>query len=176
MKKRAEKKLLQLETDIKEFTAKMDEMQKKTIEKGRIAVRNKIPTQIDFWIAQYKLIDIYKQTSNEMLGQIDIARYSDEMKNTTSSFFESMGALSKQISKALRFTNFDQFSRDFDETVLNIEENRDSINDVISDTKDKLAEMQDNLEANPIEYNVTQEEKEQILKVFKGKTSMFDFN
>ena len=120
MTPKQEKRIAKLTENINAFIEKMDNSHKTAIEKGRIALENKQKTLVDFWMTQYKLTNEYKRQALEMLGQLDVARYSSEMQISASSFFNDMGKMAKELSKVFGYTSINKITKDMDKRNIKV--------------------------------------------------------
>ena len=142
-------------------------MQAQAVEGGKKAMNIGSNVQINFWVVQYKLTEQYIQQAKEMIGQLDIARYSSQMQTTVKEFFNCMAGLGKQLTKFFGYSSLDQIERIFDKNQMKIEIAKDKTNEIIEETTDRFKEMQDRLADSSLEMNISEEERTKIIGVFE---------
>ncbi|OLA07482.1 MAG: hypothetical protein BHW12_06390 [Coprobacillus sp. 28_7] len=167
-----EKRIAKLTENINAFIEKMDNSHKTAIEKGRIALENKQKTLVDFWMTQYKLTNEYKRQALEMLGQLDVARYSSEMQISASSFFNDMGKMAKELSKVFGYTSINKITKDMDKRNIKVSIAKEKTNEMIGETTERFREIQEsfadsNQSVEGIE--ISDSEKNEILAEFQTK-------
>lgn len=172
MTPKQEKRIAKLTENINAFIEKMDNSHKTAIEKGRIALENKQKTLVDFWMTQYKLTNEYKRQALEMLGQLDVARYSSEMQISASSFFNDMGKMAKELSKVFGYTSINKITKDMDKRNIKVSIAKEKTNEMIGETTERFREIQEsfadsNQSVEGIE--ISDSEKNEILAEFQTK-------
>ena len=176
MNKFLEKKITKLELNINTFIEDVKGLQKKAVESGKKALKVGSKQQIDFWVVQYKLTEQYTQQANEILGQLDIARYSSTMQKTAKDFFSCMGKMAKQLSKVFTYTNFDQIQKNFDKNQDKIENAKEQNKEIIEETTERFREMQERLTETYEDIEVSEEEKNKIINIFSTSKTVDNVN
>lgn len=180
MTQRQEKKIAKLTENINLFISKMDECHKTAIEKGKNALDNNQKTLVDFWVTQYKLTDEYKKQALEMLGQLDIARYSNEMQIAAGTFFNNMGKMAKALSRIFGYTAINSVTKDFEKQSIKISLAREKTNEMIEDATDRFKDIQESFsQGNEAlgDIQISDTEKNQIIAEFqKGNNKQKNFN
>ena len=166
-----------MENNIKDFLTRLDKMQKTIIHNGKEAMKIGSKEQIDFWVVQYKLSEIYIQQSKEMIGQLNIARYSNEMKQTIKDLFDYMSIMSKSLRRFFGVSSLNSMEKLIDKNQIKMEMAKDEASDIIQETTDRFNDMKDNLSSSTAEVQITSEEKEKITAMFandKTKNNFYD--
>lgn len=177
MNKRIEKKINKLEENIKNFISRMEQSQKTTIIKGKEALRIQSVSQIDYWIVQYKLTEIYIQQSKEMIGQLSIARYSSEMKTSIKDLYDYMSIMTKSLRRFFGISNLNSMEKMFEKNQIKMELAKDEANELIKETTERFKDMEANNSRSVNDLQISVEEKEKITNMFKNdkvKTNFYD--
>jgi len=160
---RREKKIQALTNNINEFITFIKEKRKETIENGKKALSIDSKKQVDFWVVQYKATTMYEKQAQEVLGQLDIARYSKQMQDSTKQFFGNIKDLAKQIAKMFKYNSFNEIEDVFDD----LENQNDEVNDLIEEATERFRTIQENSSNSSENINISNEERENIVKIFK---------
>lgn len=172
MTPKQEKRIAKLTENINAFIEKMDNCHKTAIEKGRVALENKQKTLVDFWMTQYKLTNQYKSQALEMLGQLDVARYSSEMQISASAFFNDMGKMAKELSKVFGYTSINKITKTMDKDGIKAEIAKEKANDLINETTERFREVQESFADSNQSFEgieISDSEKSEILAEFQAK-------
>jgi len=171
VKKKHGEKIEQLTESINSFIKDIKDKRKTTIEMGRKALKIDSKSQIDFWIIQYKLTEQYEKQSLEMLGQLDIAKYSNEMQKSAKQFFDCMEVMAKQLSKIFGYTSIKDFNKSFDKRMINYETSKEKNQDLIEETSEQFRNMQESFSDSNDIITIDEKERKQILAVFNKPLS-----
>lgn len=171
MKKKHEEKINLLIESINSFINDMRDKRKTTIEMGRKALKIDSKSQIDFWVIQYKLTEQYEKQALEMLGQLDIAKYSNEMQKSAKQFFDCMGVMAKQLSKIFGYTSIKDLNKSFDKQMINYETSKEKNQDLIEETSEQFKTMQESFSDSNDTITIDEKEREQIVAVFNKPIS-----
>lgn len=171
MTPKQEKRIAKLTENITAFIEKMENCHNTAIEKGRVALDNKQMTLVEFWMTQYKLTNEYKRQALEMLGQLEVARYSSEMQISAASFFNDMQKMAKELSKVFGYTSINKIIKDMDNKSLKAEDAKEKANEMIGKTTESFKDMQERFaESQSYEgIEISDSEKSQILAEFQTK-------
>lgn len=166
MTKRKEKKLNKLSEKIIEFKKCVLEQKKCATENGKKALNNNCKQQIDFWVVQYKLTSEYIQQADEMLGQLDIIRYTSDMQKNAKSFLNCMNTMTNQFSKVFGYSDLDKITKIFDKQQSSLQESKQKTQDLIDETTSRFKEMQDSFETSSLDLKISDVERNAIINAF----------
>lgn len=166
MTKTKERKLQKLAEKITEFQLSIEEIQKIAIQNGKKSLDIGSKQQINFWVVQYKLTSEYIQQAKEMLGQLEIVRYSNNMQKTAKTFMSCMTSMASQLTKAFGYTNLDKIASAFDKQQVNIAEAREKNKEIIDETTERFQEMQESFQSYNNDIEITEVERNSIIDVF----------
>jgi len=169
MNKFKERKLQKLSEKITEFQTNIEDIQKVAIQNGKKSLEIGSKQQINFWVVQYKLTSEYIQQAKEMLGQLEIVRYSNNMQKTAKTFMSCMTSMASQLSKAFGYTNLDKISKAFDKQQVDLAEAREKNQDIMEETTERFKEMQESFQTYNNDIEISEIERNHIIDVFTKK-------
>lgn len=169
MNKAKEKKLQKLSEKIIEFQTNIEDIQKVAIKNGKKSLEIGSKQQINFWVIQYKLTSEYIQQAKEMLGQLEIVRYSNNMQKTAKTFMSCVTSMANHLTKAFGYTNLDKISSAFDKQQIDMQEARQTNQDIIEETTERFKEMQESFQSYNNDIEISEIERNNIIDVFTKK-------
>lgn len=166
MNKTKEKKLQKLAEKITEFQTNIEDIQKVAIQNGKKSLDIGSKQQINFWVVQYKLTSEYIQQAKEMLGQLEIVRYSNNMQKTAKTFMSCMTSMANHLTKTFGYTNLDKIATAFDKQQVDIAEAREKNQEIIEETTERFKEMQESFQTYNNDIEISEVERNSIIDVF----------